>query len=593
MTVPLPLPRLHVLTAANQRADDLRTIDAVLDAGAPAIQIRVKDHTDRDHLAVVRAIVARCRRAGSFSVVNDRVDLALAAGADAVHLGLTDLPIRAARDLAGDRLVIGGTARDPETARRLVADGADYLGVGPTYATSTKEGLPDPIGPDAVAAIVAAVDVPVIAISGITAQRVPEVLADGCARDRRRGRRRRRARSGCRHPRTARPARSGRRRIGDDVTPDAVVVGGGIVGLAAAWSAARAGVQVTVFDPAPGAAASNVAAGMLAPVTEVEYGEEARLAMNVAAARRWPAFAEALGAASDADVGYRATGTLLVGFDRDDVAALSDLHAFQTELGLEVERLRSREARAREPMLSPRVRVGLRAGEDHRVEPRACVAALLRACGDAGVVFDDRRVARIDQRRGHVTGVRTADGSEHPAGHVVLSAGAWSDTIEGLPDEHRPAVRPVKGQLLHLRDPSGQQVLATTVRGLVRRRSVYLVPRDDGRLVVGATQEERGFDTTVTAGATRELLDDAAAIVPGVDELELVETIAGLRPTTPDNAPVIGPSAVDGLVLATGHHRNGVLLAPITADAVTAILTGAEVDPILLAAHPERTGAPR
>ena len=285
-------------------------------------------------------------------------------------------------------------------------------------------------------------------------------------------------------------------------------------------------------------------------------------------------------------MGYRATGTLLVGFDRDDVAALSDLHAFQAELGLEVEQLRSREARAREPMLSPRVRVGLLAAEDHRVEPRACVAALLRACADAGVVLDHRKVARIEQQRGRVTGVLTADGERHHAGQVVLSAGAWSATIEGLPDADRPAVRPVKGQLLHLRDPSGQQVLTTTVRGLVRHRSVYLVPRDDGRLVVGASQEERGFDTTVTAGAVRELLDDAAAIVPGVDELELVETIAGLRPTTPDNAPVIGPGPIDGLVVATGHHRNGVLLAPITAEAVAAILTGAEVDPVLAVAHP-------
>jgi phytoene dehydrogenase-like protein len=205
------------------------------------------------------------------------------------------------------------------------------------------------------------------------------------------------------------------------VTPDVLFVGGGIIGLSSAWRAAHAGLQVTVFDPAPGAAASNVAAGMLAPVTEVEYGEEDRLALNVAAARRWPTFAAELEAATDADLGYRATGTLLVGFDRDDVAALSDLHAFQTELGLEVEQLRSREARAREPMLSPRVRVGLLAGEDHRVEPRACVAALLRACAEVGVDFEHRKVARIEKQRGQVTGVRTADGEQHHGGQVVMA----------------------------------------------------------------------------------------------------------------------------------------------------------------------------
>ena len=174
-----PLPRLHVLTPAHQRADDLRTVDAVLAAGAPAVQVRVKDRTDCDHLAIARAIVERCRAADAMCVVNDRVDIALTAGADAVHLGLSDLPIAAARGLAGDRLLIGGTARDPATARRLVDDGVDYLGAGPTFATHTKDGLPDPLGPAGVAAIARAVAVPVIAISGITADRLPQVLATG------------------------------------------------------------------------------------------------------------------------------------------------------------------------------------------------------------------------------------------------------------------------------------------------------------------------------------------------------------------------------------------------------------------------------
>ena len=371
-------------------------------------------------------------------------------------------------------------------------------------------------------------------------------------------------------------------------TPDVLFIGGGLIGLASAWQLARAGVQVTVVDPQPGRGASNVAAGMLAPVTEVVYGEEGRLAFNIAAARRWPSFATELTNATGHDIGYRDTGTLLVGFDDDDATALGDLHAFHTELGLEVARLRGREARARESMLSPRVRVGLVAGEDHRTDPRATVAALLEACNAVGVTIDRRQVARLDHDHRRVTGVTTADGEVLPAGQVLLAAGAWSATIEGLPDEDRPPVRPLKGQVLHLRDPSGQQVLATTVRGLVRHRSVYLVPRDDGELLIGASQEERGFETYVRAGATRELLDDAARIVPGVDELELTETIAGLRPTTPDNAPVIGHGSLEGLLLATGHHRNGVLLTAITADAVTALATGAEPDPVLSVASPDR-----
>ncbi len=177
--IPTSLPRLHVLTSAQQRADDLRTLDEVLEAGAPAIQVRVKHATDRDHLDTIRAIAGRCHAAGALCIVNDRLDLALATGADGVHLGQTDLPIAIARALAPDRLLLGGTARDPATARRLVEEGADYLGVGPIYATRTKHGLPDPLGPRGLARVVAAVDAPVIAISGITAPRVTEVMATG------------------------------------------------------------------------------------------------------------------------------------------------------------------------------------------------------------------------------------------------------------------------------------------------------------------------------------------------------------------------------------------------------------------------------
>ncbi len=369
---------------------------------------------------------------------------------------------------------------------------------------------------------------------------------------------------------------------------DVLMVGGGLIGLASAWQTARAGLAVTVIDPDPGGGASRVAAGMLAPVTEVVYGEQDRVALNIAAARRWPAFAAELERATGIDVGYRPTGTLLVGFDQDDAAAVADLYAFQKELGLEVQRVTGVDARTQEPMLSPRVRIGLIAGEDHRVEPRAVLRALIRACTDAGVELDRSRVASVEHDDERVVGVRTEDGEVRRADRVVLTAGAWSGTIDGLPDDARPPVRPLKGQVLHLRDPGGRPVLHTTVRGLVRHRSIYLVPRDDGRLVVGASQEERGFDTTVTAGATRELLDDAAAIVPGIDELELTETIAGLRPTTPDNAPAIGWSRLPGLMIATGHHRNGVLLAPITADAVTALVNGKDPDPVIAVADPNR-----
>jgi glycine oxidase len=376
-----------------------------------------------------------------------------------------------------------------------------------------------------------------------------------------------------------------------DVTAEVLVVGGGLIGLACAWRAAAAGRSVAVFDEALGSGASDVAAGMLAPVAEVAYGEEDLLALTIASARRWPTFAAELEGATGLDVGYRQRGTLLVGFDRDDVEALDELHRFQRELGLDAERLRSRACRQHEPLLSPRVRGGVLARDDHQVEPRRVQTALASAAGTAGAVHVPERVEALTHDGRRVTGLRLVSGREVPGEQVVLAAGCWSGEVGGLPPQLRIPVRPVKGQLLVLRAPDGDHGLSMTVRGLVQARSVYLVPREDGRVVVGATQEERGHDTMVTAGGVRTLLDDAAALVPGVDEFELTETLAGLRPGTPDNRPLIGPGGLDGLVLATGHHRHGVLLAPATADAVEAILTGRRPDAVIDVAHPGRLEA--
>lgn len=369
-----------------------------------------------------------------------------------------------------------------------------------------------------------------------------------------------------------------------------IVIGGGLIGLACAWRAAGRGLRVTVIDETPGGGASHVAAGMLAPVTEVRYGEEALLRLTIASARQWADFAADLEAAAGGSVNYRPHGTLLVGFDADDARALDDLGAFQAELGLDVERLGSRDCRRREPLLSPRVRGGLLAREDHQVEPRRVVAALLRALEAAGAQVRADRVAALDHDGTRVQGVTLSDGTSLAAPQVVLSAGCWSPRLEGLPERVVPPVRPVKGQVLSLRSLDGEPVLDACVRGLVRGRSIYLVPRGDGRLVVGATQEERGYDTTVTAGATRQLLDDAARVVPGVDELELIEAVAGLRPSTPDNRPLIGATPLAGLLLATGHHRNGVLLTPLTAQAIADRLAGDDPDPVTGVADPGREG---
>lgn len=358
---------------------------------------------------------------------------------------------------------------------------------------------------------------------------------------------------------------------------DAVVVGGGVIGLAIAWRLAQRGFSVTVVDDDPAGGASKAAAGMLAPVTEAHFGEESLTALNLESARRWPAFAAEVEDAAGTSVGYRSEGTLAVAFDEDDLAVLNELRAYQDRLGLPGQRLRGRECRALEPLLSPLIRGGIFVESDHQVETRALTAALLVAVQRSGAVICRERAGRLDLDAAgrRAMGVTLTSGRRVHAEVTVLAAGCWSAILPGVPAEARPPVRPVKGQILRLRpaDPNAPR-MSCTVRGLRRGRSIYAVPRRDGRVVVGATVEEKGWDTAVTAGAVRELLEDATEVLPALGELELAETLARLRPGTPDNGPIIGPSALPGLVLAAGHYRNGILLAPLTADAIAAVVAG-------------------
>jgi glycine oxidase len=365
---------------------------------------------------------------------------------------------------------------------------------------------------------------------------------------------------------------------------DVVVVGGGVIGLAIAWRAAGAGMAVTVVDETPGQGASWAAAGMLAPVTEVHYGERPLLDLNLAAAGRWPAFAAEVEEASGHPVGYRPGGTLAVARDADDNAALEDLYQFQLRCGLEVERLRSRECRQLEPGLAPGIRGGVLAAGDHQVDNRALVQALLIACRRAGVRLLEGRVAELATDGDRVTGVLVGGGARLPAEAVVLAAGCWSGGLGGLAAEALPPVRPVKGQLLYLRGSADDPLCSRNVRGL----EVYVVPRGDGRVVVGATVEEQGFDTRVTAGAVHDLLRAALELLPDVAELELTETVVGLRPGSPDNAPMLGPAGPEGLVVATGHYRNGILLTPVTADTIAELLGTGRVPDLIAPFAPRR-----
>ena len=359
---------------------------------------------------------------------------------------------------------------------------------------------------------------------------------------------------------------------------DVLVVGGGIIGLVTAWRAAQRGFATAVLDPEPGGGAAQVAAGMLAAVTELHYGEQTLLALNLASAHRSPDFAAELTDLTGLDLGYRRCGTLAVALDADDRAHLRELHALQHQSGLDSEWLSGRECRRLEPMLAPGVRGGLRVDGDHQVDPRRLAGALVAACERAGVVFHRAWAERLTVARDRATGVVTREDETLGADQVVLAAGSLSGQLTGVPDDVLPPVRPVKGQVLRLTVPERYApFLSRTVRAVVRGSQVYLVPRENGELVVGATSEELGWDTTVTAGGVYELLRDAHELVPGITELPLTETRAGLRPGSPDNAPLLGPTALPGLLLATGHYRNGVLLTPVTGDALAHALSTGEL----------------
>ncbi|WP_377272038.1 glycine oxidase ThiO [Peterkaempfera sp. SMS 1(5)a] len=354
---------------------------------------------------------------------------------------------------------------------------------------------------------------------------------------------------------------------------DVLVVGGGIIGLAVAWRTAQRGLSVAVLDPDPGHGAAQVAAGMLAPVTELQYGEEPLLRLGMASNARYADFAAELEQASGLPTGYRACGTLAVALDSDDRTELQELYAFHQRLGLTSRWLTGREARRLEPMLAPSVRGGLQVEDDHQVDGRRVGAALLEACRRAGVELVRARAGRLTVEQDRATGAVAEDGRQLTADQVVVAAGSHSHLLPGLPEGVLPPVRPVKGQVLRLRiPPVYAPFLSRNIRAVVRGCHIYLVPRADGELVVGATMEELGHDTTVTAGGVYELLRDAHELIPGITELPLVETSAGLRPGSPDNAPLLGPTGLDGLVAATGHFRNGVLLAPVTGDLVAEYL---------------------
>jgi glycine oxidase len=386
-------------------------------------------------------------------------------------------------------------------------------------------------------------------------------------------------------------------------TVDTVIVGAGVAGLTAAWNLHKAGQSVTVVDPEPGMGASRAAAGMIAAVSEVMYQHRTMRTLMTTSAALYPPLVEELTGLLGHDVGYRGTETLDIGAHPADRDYFADLAEVQRASGMTVEKITTRQARKLEPALSPAISGAFLVAGDHQINPRRLVPALIEALektaaasGPAFTLVRQRAVAvtRTGESTGAVTGVRLADGSVIHAGTTLLCPGVSLDGIGNLPEATAVKLRPVHGDVLraHLR-PGQPPLLERTVRGMVNGKPVYLVPRTDGEIVIGATEREDGFDGVVLEGAY-QLLRDAQVLVPGAADLELTEILARARPGTPDDLPYIGHlNGVDGLVVSTGYSRHGILLAPLGGHLAAGVVLGAaptEQDAAVLAAtDPNRT----
>ena len=364
--------------------------------------------------------------------------------------------------------------------------------------------------------------------------------------------------NGATNPSVALPARA-----------EIAIVGGGLIGLSIAWRLAQAGRSVVVVESETlGSGASLAATGMLAPAAEHEPGSDPLLPLALDSLRRWPGFRDELQAASGLDLDYREDGTLLLAIGRDEVERLRFRYDLQRRSGVAAEWIAGTEVRRREPALRPSVTAGVFCPLDHQVDPSRVMAALVQACRAAGVVLvENCPVIALERMGGRVTGLRTAE-DVLLADTVVLAAGAWSGGGGLLPQGLGLPVRPLKGQSLALKTTPR----TGTLSHMVWTEQVHMAPKSDGHIIVGATVEDCGFRTGVTAGGLYALLEGARRVLPGIEEMEVEAVWSGFRPTSDDDAPILGEIA-PGLVVATGHHRNGYLLAPVTADAIAALVT--------------------
>lgn len=350
-------------------------------------------------------------------------------------------------------------------------------------------------------------------------------------------------------------------------SPDVAIVGGGVMGCALALRLAQRGVDVVVIERGiPGAEASSAAAGMLAPQTEADRPGP-MLDLGLRSRALYPAFADELLAATGIDIGYVRSGVLALALDEDAAGGLRARRTFHEAKGLAIESLSPADVVALEPGLTPELAFALRFPDEAQVNARSLARALSQAAAAAGARFlQGRYVRRVKTDGGRVGGVEL-DGELVAARTVVIAAGSWSALVEGS-GVPTGVVRPARGQLVAIetRPPLFRHILSVHGRG-------YLVPRRDGTVIAGSTVEMVGFRKEVTVSGLAEILGLARTLVPALGDAPVTQSWSNFRPYTEDHLPVLGPTAIDGLILATGHHRNGILLAPVTADALAELIT--------------------
>ncbi|WP_366939334.1 glycine oxidase ThiO [uncultured Kocuria sp.] len=383
-------------------------------------------------------------------------------------------------------------------------------------------------------------------------------------------------------------------RMSENVPEHVVVAGAGLIGLATAFELRRRGTAVTVVDPRPAWGATRAAAGMLAPVAETQYGQEPLYPLMRASAAEYPRFVERVTAATGLPTGYRTEETLVVAADAADARSLSDLASHQIASGMDVQEIPVREARSLEPALAPRLAGAVRIVSDRQVDPRLLASAMVEALNAAHLETVEGAsdpgparwlTSKVDSllttsgRIRQVTGVRLDSGEQIPADAVVLATGLTASTVGGLPQDLDLRLRPVFGDILRLRVPESvlapgeEHLLSRTVRAQVLGRPVYVVPREDHTLVLGATSREDGRES-VLAGGVHQLLRDARTVVPAIDDCDVLEMMARARPGTPDDLPYLGRTSVHGLVVSTGHFRHGILLTPVASRLAAELVTG-------------------